>query len=77
MTTSRLATRLTLAWFVVSTALLVAPIYTWLGNAVEPRVLGQPWSLVWVLGVIAANTCVLAIAYRRRWIDDAEADAPP
>ncbi len=71
---SHLTVRLTLAWFLLSTALLVAPIYTWLGNSIEPRVFGQPWSLVWVLGVIAINTLVLAVAYHRRWVDDAETD---
>ncbi len=56
--------RLAIAYFVVSTVVLVAPVYTWLGNSIEPRVFGLPWSLVYVLGVIAANLGVLTWMYR-------------
>jgi hypothetical protein len=42
--------------FVATTASLVWPLYPWLGNHVEPRVLGMPWSLVYVILVIAVNT---------------------
>lgn len=59
-------------WFVLSTVLLVAPVYSVLGNRVEPRVLGLPWSLVYVLLVLAANFAVLAGLYRARVIDHAE-----
>lgn len=64
--------RLAVLWFVFSTALLVWPIYPWLGNRVEPRILGLPWSLTWVLLVIAANFVVLLVLYRLRLVDDAE-----
>ena len=57
--------RLAIAYFIVSTGALVAPIYTSLGNHIEPRVFGLPWSLVYVLGVIAANFAVLLWMYRR------------
>lgn len=57
--------RLAIAYFVVSTAALVAPVYTTLGNRIEPRVFGLPWSLVYVLGVIAANFAVLLWMYRK------------
>lgn len=72
-------TRLAVAWFVLSAAALVWPVYPWLGNHIEPRVLGLPWSLVWVLLVIAANFVVLLLLYRWRVIDDRELDeeAPP
>lgn len=66
-----------LLWFVVSTALLVWPIHSWLGNRVEPRIGGLPWSLVWVLLVIAANFVVLLVLYRLRVVDDREADPEP
>ncbi len=56
--------RLAIAYFVASAALLVAPLYTVLGNHIEPRVFGLPWSLVYVLGVIAANFAALAWMYR-------------
>lgn len=69
---SRIGTGLGVAWFVISTALLVWPIYPWLGNRVHPRVLGLPWSLVWVLLVIAANFAVLLLLYRLRVVDDRE-----
>lgn len=64
--------RIALVWFAISTALLVAPLYTALGNAIEPRVLGLPWSLVYILGIILVNSCVLAVLYAGRWIDHAE-----
>jgi len=72
-------TGLAVAWFVLSTAALVWPVYPWLGNHIEPRVLGLPWSLVWVLLVIAANFAVLLLLYRLRVVDDRELDdeAPP
>jgi hypothetical protein len=66
--------RTALVWFAISTALLVAPLYTWLGNTIEPRVLGLPWSLVYVLGIVLVNSCVLAVLYVGRWIDHAELD---
>jgi hypothetical protein len=64
--------RLLVAYFVVSTLFLIAPVYTVLGNRVEPRVLGLPWSLVYVLLVVTANLVVLALAYRKHADDDEE-----
>lgn len=55
-------------WFVGASAALIHPVYTLVGNSVAPRVLGLPFSLVWVLGWIAANTLVLAWMYRSRVI---------
>lgn len=71
---SKWVSRGSVAYFVLATATLVWPIYPWLGNHVEPRVLGLPWSLVWVLGVIASNFVVLVVLYRLRLIDHHEAD---
>ncbi|MEM6290467.1 MAG: hypothetical protein AAGA54_04350 [Myxococcota bacterium] len=56
--------RLAIGYFVASTVALIAPVYTTFGNSIEPRVGGLPWSLVYVLGVIAANFAVLAWMYR-------------
>ncbi len=56
--------RAAIVYFGVSTVLLVAPAYLWLGNHIDPRVFGLPWSLVYVLGVIAANLGVLIWMYR-------------
>lgn len=64
--------RLAVAYFVLSTLFLIAPVYTVLGNRVEPRVLGLPWSLVYVLLVVVANFIVLALLYRARIADDDE-----
>lgn len=50
-------------YFAASTVMLVGPVYGWLGNSVEPRVLGLPWSLVYVLLIIAANFVVLAVLH--------------
>ena len=73
---TRRATRLAIVWFVVSTVVLIAPVYTWLGNRIEPRVLGLPWSLVYVLGVIVLNTVVLAALYAARAVDAEEEEDP-
>lgn len=64
--------RAALVWFCCSTAALVWPVYPWLGNRVEPRVAGLPWSLVYVLLVIAANFLVLLVLYGRRIVDARE-----
>ena len=61
-------------WFVVSTLLLIAPVYSELGNRIEPRVAGLPWSLVWVLGVISLNFGALVWLYRARIVDSDEPD---
>jgi len=66
------ATRLSLLYFARATASLVWPIYPRFGNFIEPRVLGLPWSLVWVLIVITCNFAALALLFRLRVIDDRE-----
>lgn len=53
--------------------MLVWPVYPWLGNHVEPRVLGLPWSLTYVLLVITANFGALMVLYQTRWLES-EAD---
>lgn len=58
------------AYFVFSGALLIWPLHGWLGNTIEPRVLGLPWSYAYVLSIVLANFGVLALSHRRRWIDD-------
>jgi hypothetical protein len=63
-----------LVWFVLSAVALVAPVYTSFGNRIEPRVLGLPFSLVYVLLVVVANTLVLTWMYVRRVVDDEEHD---
>ena len=69
MPRSRLATPLALLPFVVATAFLVWPLYPWLGNSVEPRVLGLPWSLTYVILVVAVDTAALVVLYVTRTID--------
>jgi hypothetical protein len=66
------ATRGAVLYFVLATAALVWPVYPWLGNHIEPRVWGLPFSLIWVLGIITCNFCVLLLLYRLRLIDDRE-----
>lgn len=66
--------RLSPLYFVASTAALVWPIYPLLGNHVEPRVLGVPWSLAYVVGIILANTGVLIALYASRAVDADEAE---
>jgi hypothetical protein len=62
--------RLAIVWFAASTVLLVAPVYPWIGNRIEPRVLGLPWSLVWVLAVVLVNFAVLVALHVGRALDD-------
>jgi len=59
-------------FFVATTALLVWPLYPWLGDAIEPRVLGLPWSLVYILGVIALDAAALTALYLLRVVDATE-----
>lgn len=61
-------------FFIATTALLVWPLYPWLGNAIEPRVLGLPWSLSYVIGVILIDAAALTALYLLRVVD-AEEDA--
>jgi hypothetical protein len=78
---SRRVTALAVVYFAASTVMLVAPVYTVLGNRVQPRLWGLPWSLVYVLLVVVANFAVLMALYRGRYVDhldddtDADADA--
>jgi predicted PurR-regulated permease PerM len=71
---SSAAARLALLYFAAATAALVWPLYPWLGNRIEPRVLSLPFSLVWILVIISSNFCVLVLLYRLRLIDDLEVD---
>lgn len=59
-------------FFVATTALLVWPLYPWLGDAIEPRVLGLPWSLAYILGVILLDTAALTALYLLRVVDAEE-----
>lgn len=56
-------------FFIATTALLVWPLYPWLGNSIEPRVLGLPWSLVYVLAVIFIDAAALTALYMLRVVD--------
>lgn len=55
--------------FVTTTAFLVWPLYPWLGDHIEPRVLGLPWSLVYVLVIVGINTALLTALYVARVVD--------
>lgn len=59
-------------FFIATTALLVWPLYPWLGNAIEPRVLGLPWSLSYVIGVILIDAAALTALYLLRVVDAEE-----
>ncbi|MCY1059848.1 hypothetical protein [Nannocystis sp. SCPEA4] len=66
--------RLSPLYFVATTAALVWPLYPLLGDHIEPRVLGMPWSLAYVLLIILANTAVLVGLYLSRSVDAVEAE---
>jgi hypothetical protein len=59
-------------FFIATTALLVWPLYPWLGNAIEPRVFGLPWSLVYVIGIIVVDAAALTALYLLRVVDAEE-----
>jgi hypothetical protein len=40
-------------------AALIWPGYAWLGNRIEPYVLGVPFSLAWVVGWVVLSFAVL------------------
>jgi hypothetical protein len=60
---------LSIGWFVLSVALLVSPIYDIAGNHVEPRVVGHPWSLAYILLIVILNVGVLSVLYATRAVD--------
>lgn len=70
---SRLAAPLALLLFAATTACLVWPLYPLLGNSIEPRILGLPWSLTYVLLIIGVDAVALVFLYYTRAIDAAEA----
>ena len=45
------------------------PVYAWLGNSIEPYVLGLPFSLVWVVGWVLM-TFVVMVAYHVTGTDE-------
>jgi hypothetical protein len=57
---------LSCAYFALATVALVHPVFTWLGDRIEPRFMGLPFSLVYVLGWIGLNSLVLIWMYRSR-----------
>jgi len=61
---------LAVAYFSFSTAMLVWPLHGLLGNRVHPRVLGLPWSITYVLAIIAANFAVLLVLYGTQVTED-------
>lgn len=71
--TRRLVARLAPLFFVGMTALLVWPLYPWLGDTIEPRVLGVPWSLAYIVAVILVDAAALTALYTLRVIDAEEA----
>lgn len=48
-------------WVACCLAALVWPGYALLGNRIEPRVLGVPFSLAWVVGWVLASFVALAL----------------
>ena len=64
--------RLAAIWFVASAMLLIWPVFHWIGNHERPFVLGQPWSLTYVLGIVLINFVVLLALYWARWVDAEE-----
>jgi hypothetical protein len=68
----RVLRHIAIGYFAVSAAFVVAPLFFWWGNFVNPRVLGMPWSLVSVLIVILANFAMLVALYRMGIIAEPE-----
>lgn len=57
----RLRNLLFALYVVTCTAALIWPGYAWLGNRIEPWVLGLPFSLAWVVGWVLLTFCVLVV----------------
>ena len=74
VTGSRRWTRLALLFYGLATAALVWPIYPALGNRVEPRLLGLPFSLTYVMAILVLSTVVLAALYRAGVVDCGEVE---
>lgn len=53
-------------------AALTWPGYAWLGNGVEPYVLGLPFSLAWNVGWVVLTFVVLAAYHRGTHGEDVE-----
>jgi hypothetical protein len=49
-------------WCAAVLAALTWPGYAWLGNHVDPLVLGLPFSLAWIVGW-SLSTCAVLTAY--------------
>ncbi len=58
----------TCAYFALAVLALIHPVFTSLGDRIEPRFMGLPFSMVYVLGWIGLNTLVLIWMYRARII---------
>lgn len=65
----RLRTRLAAGYFLVLIALSIWPFYPAWGNHLEPRVLGLPWSIVYVLLIVLASFAGLVAFYLLRVVD--------
>ena len=57
----RLRDLLFAAFVVCCLGALTWPAYAWLGNRIEPFVLGLPFSLAWVVGWVLAAFVALAL----------------
>lgn len=69
--------KLSVAYFVVALLCLIWPVFSTLGNSIHPRVMGLPWSLVYVLGVVVCNALVLGALYVTGVVDAEEPGADP
>ena len=65
---------LTCIYFAIAICALIHPLFTWLGNRIEPRLMGLPFSMVYVLGWIGLNSFVLTWMYRARVVEAPEID---
>lgn len=54
-----LADRLLAAYLVLALLALIWPVYAWAGVRIEPRILGLPFSLAWVIGWVCLTPLVL------------------
>jgi len=58
----KLRDRLLAGYFVICALGLIWPGYAWLGNRIEPYILGLPLSFAWVVGWVLVTLLVL-VAY--------------
>jgi len=71
VTRARLRDLLFAVYVVACLAAQVWPVYAWLGNSIEPVVLGVPFSLAWVVSWVVLTFVALVLYHATGPVDGA------